>query len=74
VVGGGTVALVILALAVIGIAFDRRYRPRARATAAMRPTGERFRDPVTGVMVEVYEDPTTGTREYRESPENGRPA
>ncbi len=51
--------------------FDRRYRGRRqdaepRATGDLRPTGEVFRDPATGRLTEVLEDPRTGERVYRE--------
>jgi hypothetical protein len=46
--------------------FERRgYRPQAPDPEALRPTGERFHDPTTGTLVEVWEDPHTGAREYR---------
>jgi membrane protein implicated in regulation of membrane protease activity len=44
--------------------FDRR-RYRGRADQGQRPTGEVFRDPVTGEVTRVYEDPETGARNYR---------
>jgi hypothetical protein len=53
---------------VLGLAllFERRgYHPRAKDPASLRPTGERFVDPTSGKMVEVWEDPATGVREYR---------
>lgn len=54
---------VVLAGALV---FERRgYRPTAENPSALRPTGERFHDPTSGRVVEVWEDPTTGAREYR---------
>jgi len=56
---------------VLGLAllFERRgYRPRAAAPARLRPSGERFLDPTSGELVEVWEDPATGAREYRPAP------
>lgn len=44
--------------------FDRR-RYRGGKTAGQRPTGEVFRDPATGELTRVYEDPETGKRDYR---------
>jgi len=32
---------------------------------ALMPTGERFRDPTSGELIEVWEDPVRGEREYR---------
>ena len=54
--------------AVLGgaLVFERRgYQPKAPNPGALRPTGERFHDPSSGEIVEVWEDPTTGVREYR---------
>jgi hypothetical protein len=46
--------------------FERSaYRPKARDPGALQPTGERFQDPTTGELIEVWEDPSTGAREYR---------
>lgn len=42
-----------------------RYQPRARHPARLRPTGERMLDPTSGQLVEAWEDPATGEREYR---------
>jgi hypothetical protein len=48
------------------LVFERRgYHPKAPNPAALHPTGERFRDPTSGEVVEVWEDPATGAREYR---------
>lgn len=56
--------------AVVGAAlvFERRgYRPKAPDQSALRPTGERFRDPTSGELIQVWEDPRTGAREYRKA-------
>ena|SRR5579859_2124320 len=51
----------------LAVLFERRgYRPRAPNSATLRRTSERMVDPVSGKLVEVWEDPRTGTREYRE--------
>jgi uncharacterized membrane protein len=42
-----------------------RYQPKARHPARLRPTGERMLDPTSGQLVEAWEDPVTGEREYR---------
>ncbi len=48
------------------LVFERRgYEPTAPNPAALHPTGERFHDPTSGELVEVWEDPATGAREYR---------
>ena len=43
-----------------------RGRYRGRRLPGQRPTGEVFRDPATGKLMRVYEDPVTGARDYRE--------
>ena len=55
-------------LIVGGILFERRgYRSRVdRTHGNWQPTGERFTDTTTGRMVEVYYNPQTGERDYRE--------
>ena len=52
-----------------GILFERRgYHPRvSQATGTWEKTGERFIDPTTKREVEVYYNPQTGQRDYRES-------
>ncbi len=42
-----------------------RYRPKALHPDRLRPTGERMLDPTSGQLVEAWEDPVTGEREYR---------
>ena len=60
-------AVVILVFAVIGyFVWDQRYR--GRGGGGFKPTGEVFRDPTSGRMTRVYEDPATGQRQYREEP------
>jgi hypothetical protein len=69
-----TAALVIYlafnGLVIVGaILFERSgYRSNAdRTQGRWQPTGERFNDPTTGQVVEVYYNPQTGERDYRES-------
>ena len=52
-----------------GILFESSgYRSNAdRTQGKWQPTGERFNDPTTGQEVEVYYNPQTGERDYRES-------
>ena len=52
-----------------GILFERSgYRSQVNRTQGKwQPTGERFNDPTTGQIVEVYYNPQTGERDYRES-------
>ena len=69
-----TIALVIYlainGLIIVGaILFERSsYRSNAnRTNGNWQPTGERFNDPTSGQIVEVYYNPQTGERDYRES-------
>ena len=62
--------LAINGLVIVGaILFERsNYRSKAdRTQGKWEPTGERFNDPTTGQIVEVYYNPQTGERDYRES-------
>jgi len=62
------IAVIVIVFAVVGyFVWDRRYRG-ASAGASLKPTGEVFKDPTSGKMTRVYEDPATGKREYREEP------
>jgi hypothetical protein len=63
-------ALVVIAIITYIIWDRRRYRGSGRGN--FRPTGEVFRDPSTGKMTRVWEDPSTGTRQYREEPDARR--
>jgi hypothetical protein len=59
-------AVAVIAAAILFVlyrVFDRRYHGRPSANA--RPTSEVFRDPGTGRVTRVYEDPETGHRDYR---------
>lgn len=57
------IALVVFAI--VGyFVWDRRYRGGQQGS--FRPTSEVFRDPTSGKMTRVYEDPSTGQRQYRE--------
>ncbi len=67
---GGAVAWVAPAIfislaVVLYFAFDRR-RYLGRGSSRARPTQEVFRDPKSGKLMRVWEDPGTGEREYRE--------
>ena len=55
-------------LIVGGILFERSgYRSQVNPMQGKwQPTGERFNDPTTGQIVEVYYYPQTGERDYRE--------
>jgi len=55
------------AIFVMLIVFERgRYRPNVDATrGTWQPTGERFKDPTSGEIVDVYDNPATGERDYR---------
>ena len=46
----------------------KRYRTRVdRTQGNWQPTGERFVDPTTERLMEVFYNPTTGERDYREA-------
>jgi hypothetical protein len=54
---------------VLGILFERwRYvAPRTAGAGSWQATGERFVDPTSGKLVEVYFNPDTGERDYRDT-------
>jgi len=57
-------ALVFGTLIVLGTLFERwRYKP-TQSSAKGQATGERFVDPKTGEVTEVYYDASTGERSY----------
>jgi hypothetical protein len=57
--------VVVIAFAVTGyFIWDRRYRGASEGN--FKPTSEVFKDPTTGKLTRVYEDPSTGRRQYRE--------
>ncbi len=61
--------LAINGLLIVGAILLERsgYRSRHNRThETWQPTGERFLDPASGQLVEVYYNPTTGERDYRE--------
>ncbi len=69
-----TIALVIYlainGLIITGGIFLERssYRSKADTTQGKwQATGERFNDPTSGKLIEVYYNPQTGERDYRES-------
>lgn len=64
------IILVIVAIfAIIGyFVWDRRYRGQSGGGGSYKPTGEVFKDPTSGKMMRVYEDPATGLRQYRDEP------
>ena len=56
---------VVIVFAIAGyFIWDRRYR--GRGEGVFKPTNEVFKDPTTGKLTRVYEDPETGARQYRE--------
>jgi len=60
-------ALVVIAIVTYVIWDRRRYRGGGKGD--FRPTGEVFRDPSSGKLTRVWEDPSTGNRQYRDEPE-----
>jgi hypothetical protein len=54
------------AIVLAALLFERRgYQPKPSNPDALRRTGERFHDPTSNQLLEVWEDPSTGAREYR---------
>jgi hypothetical protein len=63
------IAAVVIAFAVVGyFIWDRGYRGSKDKDEALQPTAEVFKDPTTGKLMRVYEDPRTGQRQYRDEP------
>ena len=59
------VLAVVIVFAIVGyFVWDRRYR--GNKEGLFKPTNEVFKDPTSGKMTRVYEDPETGARQYRE--------
>ena len=59
---------VVIVFAIVGyFIWDRRYR--GGVGGSFKPTAEVFRDPSSGKLTRVYEDPSTGQRQYRDEPE-----
>jgi hypothetical protein len=57
------IAVPVAVLLIAGyVVYDRRYH--GKAASGLRPTEEVFRDPATGKLMRVHENPTTGEREY----------
>ncbi|HKW60649.1 MAG TPA: hypothetical protein VJR46_12935 [Candidatus Dormibacteraeota bacterium] len=56
---------IVAVFAVVGyFVWDRRYR--GGGAGSFKRTDEVFKDPTSGKLTRVYEDPSTGKREYRE--------
>ena len=56
---------IVAVFAIVGyFVWDRRYRGDNQGS--FKPTAEVFKDPTSGKMTRVYEDPSTGRRQYRE--------
>jgi len=64
--GNALPALVFGTLLLVGTVFERwRYKPaKADGSARGTATGERFVDPETGALMEVWYDAATGERSY----------
>ena len=55
----------LVVFAIVGyFIWDRRYRGDNQGN--FKPTNEVFKDPTSGKLTRVYEDPSTGKRQYRE--------
>jgi len=56
---------IVIVFAIVGyFIWDRRYHGETQGN--FKPTNEVFKDPTSGKMTRVYEDPATGKRQYRE--------
>jgi hypothetical protein len=56
---------IVIVFAIVGyFVWDRRYRGGIKGN--FKPTNEVFKDPTSGKLTRVYEDPATGQRQYRE--------
>jgi hypothetical protein len=65
--GGGQLVVIgfLIVFAIVGyFIWDRRYRGERQGN--FKPTNEVFKDPTSGKLTRVYEDPATGKRQYRE--------
>ncbi len=61
------ILVIVIVFAIVGyFVWDRRYRGQSQGS--FKPTGEVFKDPTSGKLTRVYEDPATGRRQYREEP------
>ncbi len=59
--------VVVIDFAIVGyFVWDRRYR--GHGAGSFKPTAEVFKDPTSGKLTRVYEDPATGRRQYRDEP------
>ncbi|HKV87841.1 MAG TPA: hypothetical protein VJT78_07580 [Candidatus Dormibacteraeota bacterium] len=56
---------VVIVFAIVGYhIWDRRYHGETRGN--FKATSEVFKDPTSGKLTRVYEDPATGKRQYRD--------
>lgn len=60
----GLPALLFGALLTVGILLERRRYKPAQKSAKGQATGERFVDPTTGELMEVWYDAASGERSY----------
>jgi hypothetical protein len=59
------IVVLVAGLAIVSyFVWDKRYRGDSEGT--FQPTAEVFKDPTTGRLTRVYEDPKTGKRQYRD--------
>jgi hypothetical protein len=66
--------LIMSGVFTVGVAFERwRYeRSLTGPEGRWLPTGERFRDPTTYRLIDVYYNPDTGERDYRTAEDDDR--
>lgn len=66
-IGPGIYMLVLGAIISLGLFLEPHYRGRVRrSSGSWQSTGEKFVDPSTNKMVEVFYNAQSGEREYRE--------
>jgi hypothetical protein len=68
-IGDGVIIGLLVVIAIITYVIWDRRRYRGSNQGNFQRTGELFRDPSSGKLTRVWEDPATGAREYRDEPE-----
>lgn len=60
------IGVIVAVFAIVGyFIWDQRYRG-AKPAGELKRTDEVFKDPTSGKLTRVYENPASGEREYRE--------
>jgi hypothetical protein len=66
---GLVLVIIVVVVAVAGYLIWDRRRYRGGGQGDFKPTDEVFRDPSSGKLTRVWEDSSTGRREYRDEKE-----